>query len=80
MIDWFFIKDIAFTPFNIILAGTGYWWLALILDCCSTTGIVWLIHHIEEYFENLAENADKNSVIVEEKDPDIIEVEDITKR
>ena len=80
LIDWFLLKDIAITPFNIILAGTGYWWLALLLDCCFTTGIVWLIHHVEEYFENIAENADKKSEIVVEEDPDVIEVEDITRK
>ena len=79
LIDWFFLKKIAFTPFNIILAGTPYWWLALLLDCCFTTGIVWLIHHFEEYFENMAEKNDPNSVIVEERDPDNIEVDDITR-
>lgn len=54
IIDWFLIKDIAFTPFNIFLAGTGMWWLALILDCFFTSGIVWLIHNVEIFFENLA--------------------------
>lgn len=80
LIDWFLLPGIAITPFNIILAGTGYWWLALLLDCCFTTGIVWIIHHVEEYFENIAENADKNSEIVEEVDPDSIEVDDITRK
>ena len=42
--------------------------------------MVWFIHHIEEYFENIAESADKNSEIVEEIDPDNIEVDDITRR
>lgn len=79
LIDWFLLPKFAFTPFNIILAGTGYWWLALLLDCCFTTGIVWIIHHIALYFENMAESADPNSIIVEEKDPDNIEVDDITR-
>jgi hypothetical protein len=78
LIDWFLLPDIAITPFNIILAGTGYWWLALLLDCCFTTGIVWIIHHVEEYFEDLAEASTK-SEIVEERDPDNIEVDDITR-
>ena len=79
LIDWFLLPKIAFTPFNIILAGTGYWWLALILDCCFTTGIVWLIHHVEEYFENAAEKGGTTEII-EERDPDNIEVEDITRK
>jgi len=80
VIDWFLLPDIAITPFNIILAGTGYWWLALLLDCCFTSGMVWFIHHVEELFENIAENADKNIEIVEERDPNNIEVEDITRK
>ena len=79
LIDWFLIKDIAFTPFNIILAGTGHWWLALLLDCCFTSGIVWFIHHIEEYFENMADRA-AQSEIIEARDEDNIEVDDITRR
>ena len=80
LIDWFLLPNIAITPFNIILAGTGYWWLALLLDCCFTSGMVWFVHHVEEWFENLAENADKDSVIVEERDPDNVEVDDITMK
>lgn len=51
--DWFFIHGISITPFNILLNGTNLWWLALIGDCCFTTGVVWLIHNIESYFENM---------------------------
>ena len=54
LINWFFISEIAITPFNILLCGTNLWWLALIGDCCFTTGIVWLIHNIESFFENIA--------------------------
>ena len=79
LIDWFFLKDIAITPFNIILAGTGYWWLALLLDCCFTSGVVWLIHHIEEFFENIADKA-ATTEFVEERDPDNVEVDDITRK
>jgi len=55
LIDWFLIKEVAFTPFNIILAGTGLWWLALLMDCCFTSGIVWFIHHVESFFERISE-------------------------
>lgn len=54
VIDWFLLKGIAITPFNILLIGTNMWWLALILDCFFTSGIVWLIHNIETFFENIA--------------------------
>lgn len=52
LINWFLIP-IAFTPFNIMFGvASGLWWLAAIFDGAFTSGIVWLIHHIEEYFEN----------------------------
>ena len=51
LIDWFLIPAAAFTPFNIILAGTGLWWLAMLFDCCFTTGIVWLIYVLDEWLE-----------------------------
>lgn len=62
VIDWFLIKNIAITPFNILLAGTGLWWVALILDCFFTSGIVWLIHNFESFFENIVgENSNENN-------------------
>ena len=51
LINWFLIP-IAFTPFNLIFAGTTLWWLAMIFDGAFTSGIVWLINTIQEYFEN----------------------------
>ena len=54
LINWFFIPTMALTPFNILLMGTNLWWLALIGDCCFTTGIVWIIHNIESFFESIA--------------------------
>ena len=55
LIDWFFIKSMALTPFNIILAGTNLWWIAMLCDCCFTSGVVWIIHQIESFFESVAE-------------------------
>lgn len=52
LIDWFLIPAVAITPFNLILAGTGLWWLALILDCCFTTGVVWLLYVLDEWLES----------------------------
>lgn len=73
LIDWFFLKNIAITPFNILLMGTNLWWLALICDCCFTTGIVWIIHNVESFFESIAEG--KNGTTIEEGDADdIIEI------
>lgn len=69
--DWFLIKGVAFTPFNILLAGTGFWWLALILDCFFTSGIVWLIHNVETFFENIGQG---NQIQEIENDNDTINV------
>lgn len=55
LIDWFLVKPMALTPFNILLAGTNLWWLAMICDCCFTSGAVWIIHQIESFFESVAE-------------------------
>jgi hypothetical protein len=41
--------------------------------------MVWFIHHVEEWFESMAEK-NNPSEIIEEMDPDNIEVDDITRR
>ena len=52
VVNWFLIP-IAFTPFNIIFAGlTNFWWVAMLMDCAFTSASVWLIHTLQEYFEN----------------------------
>lgn len=70
LIDWFFLKDIAITPFNIFLAGTNLWWVALIADCCFTSGIVWFIHHFESFFESIAEGTSSIQTKVEDEEED----------
>ena len=78
LINWFFIP-VAITPFNILLVGhAGLWWLAALGDCAFTSGVVWLIHHFEEYFELKAEGG-QDVILEEERDDDVIEVEDITR-
>ena len=68
VIDWFFIKNFALTPFNILLFGTNLWWVALIADCCFTSGIVWIIHNIESFFESIANG--NNSIQENENNDD----------
>lgn len=78
LVNWFFIPT-ALTPFNIILAGnSGLWWLAALCDCAFTSGIVWLIHHVEDYFESKAE-AVQGVTVEDVEQPDVITVDDITK-
>lgn len=70
LIDWFLIKNFALTPFNILLMGTNLWWVALIADCCFTSGIVWIIHNVESFFESIATGTASN----QEDDNDIIQL------
>ena len=72
LINWFFIPQIAITPFNILLAGTNLWWVALIGDCCFTTGIVWIIHYVESYFEAFAEGTSPKLNNDDENNDDVI--------
>jgi hypothetical protein len=51
IVNWFFIP-VAFTPFNLLFLGTNLWWLAMICDGAFTSGIVWLLHTIQEHIEN----------------------------
>lgn len=77
LVNWFFIP-IAFTPFNIILGGNaGLWWLACLCDGALTSGVVWLIHNIEIYFENRGQLPElpRDQII----ETDVIDADDITK-
>jgi hypothetical protein len=73
LIDWFLLPTIGITPFNILLYGTNLWWVALICDCCFTSGIVWIIHNVESFFESISNG---NSNIQTSEDNDIINLND----
>lgn len=61
LVNWFFIP-IAFTPFNIIFgACPNLWWLALLCDGAFTTGMVYLIYILNEYFEKKIDFYEKNT-------------------
>lgn len=51
ILNYFFIP-IKITPFNMVLGGTGLWWLIIPMDMFLTCGSVWLLHVIDEYLEN----------------------------
>lgn len=74
LINWFLIPEVAITPFNIILFGTNLWWVALIGDCCFATGIVWLIHNVESFFESIATGTASNQE--DEEDNDIVNLKE----
>jgi len=74
LVNYFFVP-IAFTPFNIIFAGMPHtWWMILLLILCDgafTTGVVWLIHNVELFFENLGGGGVSNNI---ENEDEIIEI------
>lgn len=51
LFDWFVIKDVAISPFNMIFNGTGLWWLAMIMDACFCGGLCHLVWNIDDYIE-----------------------------
>ena len=59
LVNWFLLP-IPITPFNMILNGTGLWWLAMILDAWLTGGICHLLWNIDDYI-------DKNTPIFEDE-------------
>lgn len=59
LFNWFLLP-IAITPFNMILSGTGLWWLAAIMDCCLTSALCRLLWNIDDYI-------DKNTPIFEDE-------------
>ena len=50
LFNWFLIP-IPISPFNIILCGTNFWWLAAIMDACFTGGICHLLWNIDDYID-----------------------------
>lgn len=53
LVNSLFLPSIAFTPFNIILGAAAPFWLIMILDMGFTSGIVWLLHQLEEMMERM---------------------------
>lgn len=47
-LNYFAINKIPFTPFNIILGETSYWWLIIFFDMCFTAGTTMLLNHMDE--------------------------------
>ena len=51
LFDWFLVPGVAISPFNIILEGTGLWWLAMILDACYCAGTCHLLWNIDDFID-----------------------------
>lgn len=46
------IPSVPFTPFNLILAGQGLWWLIILMDGLFGSGISWMLFRLEDYLTN----------------------------
>lgn len=75
LFNWFLIPMVAFTPFNIIFAGTNLWWLAALLDGAITSGFCWILYVIDEYFEKNTPYEE----ISQDNDDTVINVDDIKR-
>ena len=60
LINILFIPAIAFTPFNIIFGVGDCIWLTLLMDMGFTSGIVWLLHQLEEMMERVGVYYEEN--------------------
>ena len=49
ILNLIFVPTIAFTPFNLILGNTGFWWLIILLDGLCGSGTTWLLFKFEDY-------------------------------
>ena len=59
--NWFLIP-ISFTPFNIAFGSyDNLWWLAALCDGALTSGSVYIIHIIVEYFEKMINYYEQNT-------------------
>lgn len=43
------ISSVPFTPFNLILGGTGLWWVIILLDGLCGSGTTWLLFKFEDF-------------------------------
>lgn len=51
LFNWFIVNQVLISPGNMILHGTGLWWLAAIMDACITGGICRLIWNIDDFID-----------------------------
>ena len=63
LFNWFVIPSIPLTPFNIILAGTTYWFIAIIMDAVITSGVVWLISRVDDALERPDNNEGNKQIL-----------------
>ena len=57
--DIFILKNILFTPFNMLFNNDSLWYYIIPLDMFITSGTVWLINTFQETFESITNKNDK---------------------
>ena len=50
------LPTLKLTPSMLLLSGSAPWWVIMILDGFFASGIVWLIHTLQEFFERIDNN------------------------
>lgn len=53
LLNILFLPSLRLTPFNIIIDNNNLWYLIIILDMALTSGVVWLIHTVQEMCERI---------------------------
>lgn len=51
VLNMFLFPEIKVTPFYYLFNNTEYWYIIMIMDGCFTSGVVWLLHTLQEYIE-----------------------------
>ena len=54
------IPSVPFTPFNLILGGTGLWWLIILLDGLCGSGTTWLLFKFEDFLVSNTKSEEDN--------------------
>ena len=54
------ISSVPFTPFNLILGGTGLWWVIILLDGLCGSGTTWLLFKFEDFIVSNTKSEEDN--------------------
>lgn len=54
------IPSVPFTPFNLILGGTGLWWVIILLDGLCGSGTTWLLFKFEDFLVSNTKQEEDN--------------------
>lgn len=55
LVNYLVVPSVAFTPFNLILGGSGLWWLIIPLDSLFGSGVTWILFRIEDALISIKE-------------------------